>query len=484
MLWIILFALVIDIKYVNANIFEYDQAYHTEQKTWRAASVECGNNGLEFDEKVLKDIDVLLDKEFWIGMAIYRVTTPWIEILGCYAMLDGEKVKKSPSIVLCQNQCKSYKFFGYSESTKLCSCQHSKGIAYNIKNCIEQNRSSYCFVYRVFNGDVAGNDNGKCTTLYCKDGRNGLTAANCDDSSDTTRASRCNDRHIPFWGISYSESKQLCLDRQQLLLSPETYCQIQGNENEAHPSWTNVFKADTEVKLTQGEADTREPIDCLAGSLTGMNEKRVLNITRRVCSHKLGFLCRIGEVSVTTTTIKIENDRSASFDIDKSKITCHFRSCGIFKAANMDKQGVQFSTEFYDHSEVKTSVTPTSNESYGLASITSNNTYAVVNKIKKNGLQTTEDTFTETSYGEYDRLNGVSKRRTDSKENLYDSHAGICSENDPTYDSSNHGGRTLQLDNDVYDHTDTLSTDGSDYGYSSTNKSEVRNENDVYDKAV
>lgn len=129
-------------------------------------------------------------------------------------------------------------------------------------------------------------------------------------------------------------------------------------------------------------------------------------------------------------------------------------------------------------------MTPTSNGSYGLAPITSNNTYAVVNKIKKNGLQTTEDTFTETSYGEYDRLNGVSKRRTDSKENLYDSHAGICSENDPTYDSSNHGGRTLQLDNDVYDHTDTLSTDGSDYGYSSTNKSEVRNENDVYDKAV
>ncbi|VDH90158.1 Hypothetical predicted protein [Mytilus galloprovincialis] len=165
-------------------------------------------------------------------------------------------------------------------------------------------------------------------------------------------------------------------------------------------------------------------------------------------------------------------------------IFCKIRSCGFFKSGNTDKQ---FSTEFYDHSQnsgVKTSATPISNESYGLAPVTSNNTYAVVNKIKKNGLQTTEDIYTETSYGEYDRLNGVSKRRTDSKTNVYDSHAGIRNENDPTYDSSNHGGRKLQLDNDVYDHTDTVSTDVSDYGYSSTLKSEIGNENDIYDKTV
>lgn len=137
-----------------------------------------------------------------------------------------------------------------------------------------------------------------------------------------------------------------------------------------------------------------------------------------------------------------------------------------------------------ENSELRTSVTSTSNEPYGLAPIISSNTYAMVNKIKKNGLQTTENTYTETSYGEYDRLNGVSKRRTDSKGNLYDSHAGIRNENDPDYDSSNHGGRTLQFDNDGYDHTDTLSTDGSDYGYSSTLKSKTRNENDVYDKTV
>lgn len=64
------------------TFFVYDQVYRPEQKTWKAASAECGRNGLEFDEMVLKDIDELLDEEFWIGLAIYVITTPWIEILG------------------------------------------------------------------------------------------------------------------------------------------------------------------------------------------------------------------------------------------------------------------------------------------------------------------------------------------------------------------------------------------------------------------
>ncbi|CAC5421198.1 unnamed protein product [Mytilus coruscus] len=170
-------------------------------------------------------------------------------------------------------------------------------------------------------------------------------------------------------------------------------------------------------------------------------------------------------------------------------LTLHviFRSCRFFKSTNTDKQKVQLSTEFYEHSqnlEVRTSETPASNNSYGSATIHSSNTYVVINKIKKNGLLTIEDTYTEISYGDYDRLNGVSIRRTDYKTNVYDSHVGIRNESDQTYDSSNHGGRKLQLDHDVYDHTDTLSTDGSDYGYSSILKSETRNENDVYDKAV
>ncbi|CAC5421197.1 unnamed protein product [Mytilus coruscus] len=279
----------------------------------------------------------------------------------------------------------------------------------------------------------------------------------------------------------------MCLGSYQLLLPPETYCRLQGHENEGRSSWTNVFRAETEAKLTEAEAGAKEPLYCLTGSFSENDEKIEFNITRRFCNDQLDyFVCTTGEASATTTsqiTIAkktMKKDSSASFNIGHA---------GFFKTTNIDKQEVPLSTAVYEHSqnsEVRTSVTPTSNESYGLASINSVHTYAVVNKIRKiySKLQKSDETFTDTSYGEYDRLNGVSTRRTHSKTNVYDSHAGIRNESDPTYDSSNHGGRKLKLDNDVYDHTDTLSTDGCDYGYSSTPKSNTRNENDVYDKLV
>ncbi|CAC5387693.1 unnamed protein product [Mytilus coruscus] len=527
--WIVIFAYVIDIKCVNAKSVSYNQAYHSERQTWKSASDECGSNGLEFDEKVLTNIEVLNDKVFWIGMAIYHVTTPWIEILGCFAVPDGQEVKKSPSIVLCQKQCEPYQFFGYSESTEICSCLHVKGCMYSIRNCIEQNNSTYFFVYKVYSGNVSDNDNGKCTTLYCLGGNNGLTTASCNDTNSGT-ASACNNGSVVGWGKPYSTSKQMCLDNYQLLLAPETYCRLKGHENEGHLSWTNVYRAETEAKLTQAEAGTKEPLYCLAGSFTENNAKKEFNITRRFCNDQLDyFVCRTGTASSTTSkqrvnavkitekfsstkrasgvqnceastttsqtiiaTKKMKKDSNDSFDIGPAiggitaaviliavflvMFFCKIRSCGFFKTTNIDKQGVPFSTAVYEHSpnpEGGISLTPTSNESYGFALVNSVHTYAVVNKSRKkdSNLQNSDKTYTETSHGEYDRFNGVSKRQTDSKENLYDSHAGIRNESDPTYDSSNHGGRKIQFDNDVYDHTDTLSTDGRDYGYSS---------NDVY----
>ncbi|CAC5400086.1 unnamed protein product [Mytilus coruscus] len=185
--WIIL--IVINIKCVNAK---YAQAYHIERKTWTAASDECDSKELEFDENVLMKTDVLWDKEFWIGMAIYRVTSPWIEVLGCSAVPDGEEVKKSPSIVLCQNQCQSYQFFGYSESTGNCFCQHYESSWFNISGCIDNNESKYSFIYKAYTGNVSDNGNGKCTTLFCNTGANGLKSANCNDSTDFARTSRCS----------------------------------------------------------------------------------------------------------------------------------------------------------------------------------------------------------------------------------------------------------------------------------------------------
>ncbi|XP_076084763.1 uncharacterized protein LOC143055500 [Mytilus galloprovincialis] len=252
LLWIILPAFVYYIQSVNAYSFQSDQAYHTENKTWKAASAICGENGLlEFDKNVLQNIAVLQNKEFWIRMAIYRIATPWIESMGCYSVPDGQEITTRPSIVLCQKKCASYQFFGYSESTGYCFCQESKSSSRSISNCIDNIDSKYYFVYKVFTGQVSDNGDGNCTTLKCTTGSNGLKSANCNDATDNGRISICHNGLAVGWSIPYSASKHFCLERFQLLLPPD-YCQT--NRLEGIRSWTNVFRAETEAKLIEDKS--------------------------------------------------------------------------------------------------------------------------------------------------------------------------------------------------------------------------------------
>ncbi|CAC5394564.1 unnamed protein product [Mytilus coruscus] len=335
-LWIMLFTFVIDMC-VNA--------YHTEKKTWKAASDECGRDGLEFDEKVLTSIDVLYDKEFWIGMAIYHVTTPWIEIL-------------------------------------------------------------------VFSGNVSENDNGKCTILSCVGGNNRLTATDCNDDN-MQRAGRCNNGSLLGWGRPYSTSRQRCMSIYQLLLPPETYCKLDGHENEAVFSWTNVFRAETEAKLSQAEAGTKRPLYCLAGSFTQNNDKIELNITRKVCFDQLQyFVCRTGDEFTSTksqntlATRKIKKGSNASFDIGAViggtlgacsliivlvvLIVCKVGSKGIFTDSNThnyeDTSRVNFSTSTYEDlgNTKHTNLSATTNQTCVIDEA-STPVYEEVNKIEKPG---------------------------------------------------------------------------------------------------
>lgn len=47
---------------------------------------KCGTAGLENDPVVLNKISELNDREFWTGLGIYTILTPWLETLGklCY----------------------------------------------------------------------------------------------------------------------------------------------------------------------------------------------------------------------------------------------------------------------------------------------------------------------------------------------------------------------------------------------------------------
>lgn len=58
--------------------------YTPDGISWSEASIECGEKGLEDNEDKLRNSDILVEYEFWIGKAVFRELTPWIEVLGMY----------------------------------------------------------------------------------------------------------------------------------------------------------------------------------------------------------------------------------------------------------------------------------------------------------------------------------------------------------------------------------------------------------------
>jgi hypothetical protein len=54
--------------------------------SWESAAKECGQYGLENDQRILSSISELEGMTFWIGEKVYHVTLPWIEILGRYSV--------------------------------------------------------------------------------------------------------------------------------------------------------------------------------------------------------------------------------------------------------------------------------------------------------------------------------------------------------------------------------------------------------------
>lgn len=57
-------------------------------------------------------------------------------------------------------------------------------------------------------------------------------------------------------------------------------------------------------------------------------------------------------------------------------------------------------------------------------------------KLRNTCSKANDETYIDSSYGEYDRLNEVQNRKILTTENLYDSNEGTRNENDPTYNSA------------------------------------------------
>ena len=64
--------------------------------SWDSATTECRQQGLENDQHILRNISELKGKTFWIGEKVYRVTLPWMELLGRYLDKDLTTFKLMP----------------------------------------------------------------------------------------------------------------------------------------------------------------------------------------------------------------------------------------------------------------------------------------------------------------------------------------------------------------------------------------------------
>ncbi|CAC5424488.1 unnamed protein product [Mytilus coruscus] len=442
--------------------------------TWFDASHKCGDNGLEFDEKILMNIKRLREgnREFWFGMAMYRLRTPWIQIIGCYRV-DESTTNKYPSLVLCQSSCNSSTFFGYNNFSKACIClSEATDNRINITTCNIRNSSDVYFVYKKYKGnDIEGS--GSCAILFCKDGKTKLNATNCQTRGNQI-ATVCDDNTKAI-SKSYTESMNLCFARNKLLLHPGTSCRHRNNSIGFY-AWSNVFRAEMGVKLTKEEAGSSKPLKCLSGIIDASNNHKYLNIIAKNCSTKLKWaVCRNENQNVTGSFTKSDSSMEKEFDdltllkyigpivggvlaiavtsvvavlivrrrrkndplekIDDTKPTeCSNAKQGISLHAYIDSNGRKDYTR----------------NSFGMEVIKS--AYEGVEEQEQKHTTYCEigDTYMESSIEEYDTSNNVNRRKQSAHGNLYDTAADIRDPIDPTYNTLE---RSPNVDNNVYVHS-------------------------------
>ena len=70
--------------------------YYPNGVSWDSAANECGQNGLENDQHMLRNISYLEGKTFWIGEKVDHVTLPWIEIVDRHLDTDVAMLRLIP----------------------------------------------------------------------------------------------------------------------------------------------------------------------------------------------------------------------------------------------------------------------------------------------------------------------------------------------------------------------------------------------------
>ncbi|CAC5424489.1 unnamed protein product [Mytilus coruscus] len=503
-------------------VFASSNVHHVSNGiTWLEASTRCGEKGLEDNEDKLKDSDIQIEIEFWIGRAVYSELTPWIEVLDYNGTIKDDLRDPGNCVTVCCGDCKG------------------------LQRDILMGRN--CF---------ATNDNivGRCIPFNEPDQK---------------------------WGQSYNNSRFNCWQKDKLLLAP-SFCTHTTDSSHVNGvrAWTNVFREKFRVEKSGLH---QNPTLCYKGILHNIgNETKQLDISLRNCNDGVKwFICRnttIHDSQRSTTGItspfpslevstlqqsstnlspvantvqhyttavslhgtsfnresstetrstsvgnafdtkaitifpqpstnrkpadnSMKKDNTNSYTgviicgtigafllliISATIFVCRKKSIGVFKGKKKtNDNNEEFSqTPNYDLQCVKAShVEPIANQNYGIGTNQSS-TYAVVDKLKKSDKKFTnnDETYTDSSDGQYDQLNDVQKRKIILGGNMYESHEGMRDQNDPTYDISNFSGSHEVTD--VYDHSFLGTQHDGEYDYSSTYRRDLTNETEMYDKTV
>lgn len=277
------------IYYVNArsNVRHMSNAIN-----WFEANTECGGTGLEHNSDKLKNSDIPVESEFWIGQAVYSELTPWIEVFGCIRSINTSiNVFKVESIGKCQQKCHAEELFGYKyEGLQMnCVC-FTKVIPTELNSACQTTRDF--LIHRYYSGDIKDDlvDPGNCVTLCCGDchakQNNMLVGRNCD-AADADIVGRCG--QYAQWGQNYNNSRKGCWQRNKLLLSP-TFCTSRTNPFlfNGIKAWTNVFREKFDV-VKYGSH--QHPVLCYKGILhKRVNETKQIDIYKGNCNSEVKWL--------------------------------------------------------------------------------------------------------------------------------------------------------------------------------------------------
>ncbi|XP_071143998.1 uncharacterized protein [Mytilus edulis] len=505
--------------------------------TWDRAQDACKLHGLENRDKYLRESGIPNEHEFWIGKAIYRVPTRWIEIIGCFQISENHihSFSTVASVGYCQHKCYSENmgsYFGYKRhirdtQTHNCVCLTNwmdKRQQRAIQYCVN---SKHFFVYRNYNGTVRNSsDTGNCTTICCGNCKmntangNNLEGRRCS-SENITIVGRCVlgiRQDFGFkWGLNYSGSLNYCMNK-NATLAPSNYCQIIDKHSgfEGQISWTNVFRE--EIEIIKVKDFDQQPKLCFTGILIPVNGNTILNITEQECSRNIKFyICKANStLDIETRTqyplytynrnqdenVNTSPDPLFSTGNDENSfhstgaviggimgacsilavsavlIICKFRSKGNLKPSDAFQKGQTSNLMF--SKKIKPDSTNKRNREINELCETGTSRYSVVNNLTKP--ENMNDTYTDATDGEYDVLHDKQKRTICPTENMYHSHGVHQHEDGPTYDSAAIVKGIHSYGSELYD-TSFSEVEG-DYSYMSYKSHDQSTTSDIYDKST